>query len=159
MTSLNYYAPRCWLFGLLSSLSTNLYKLQSEHNAKEIKTKLLRLSMGEHHSLAERINSLDQGTRQLVLDSLQDLVDIIIPISMMNVIEIDAMWVGVAGIFTSVLGGISVYQKQKYCMNITFLGMSRLSMQLFKKHNKQRPRFLFCCCIMLMGNPGLMVTC
>jgi peroxisomal biogenesis factor 11 (PEX11) len=126
VTSLNYYAPRCWLFGLLSSLLTNLYKLQSEHNAKEIKNKLLRMSMDEHHSLAERINSLDQytctriithlcdrGARQLVLDTLQDLVDTIIPISMMGVIDIDAMWVGMAGMFTSILGGMSVYQKQK----------------------------------------------
>lgn len=55
-----------------------------------------------------------------MLDSLQDLVDIVIPVSMMGIVDIDAMWVGVAGIFTSVLGGISVYQKQKYCTNDTF---------------------------------------
>lgn len=106
---MNYWAPRFWLGGLLCSLLTNLYRLQQAHAAT-----CLRVSSANIRSFAtEVLREMDDGTRQTAVDALQDLVDLVIPVSMLGVVEVSPIIVGAAGTFTSLLGAASLLRTQK----------------------------------------------
>jgi hypothetical protein len=91
----NKNAPRLWLYGLLSSLSLNMYKIhrlhpQSLKSREEMKSLLVS-------------GAKDGCTRQVAKDALQDLVDLVIPLSLTGTIAVSPGVVGAAGTFTSCL--------------------------------------------------------
>lgn len=52
---------------------------------------------------------LDKEMRKLTKDALQDLIDLVIPLSLTGWVEASAGTVGLAGSITSLLGAASLY--------------------------------------------------
>lgn len=105
----NKNAPRLWFLGLISSLSMNLYKIHRLHpQLKATQFKELQNISG----LPAALKAVDTETRQAAKDALQDLVDLIIPLSLMGAIDVNAGVVGAAGTFTSILGITSLWPKK-----------------------------------------------
>ena len=103
---MNENAPRFWLLGLLSSLSLNLYKihrLQPQIQQSIVQQKFL--------DLEQVIKQTDEQTRQAAKDALQDLVDLIIPLSLMGTLQVSPGFVGLAGTFTSILSRTTLWPK------------------------------------------------
>ena len=93
----------------MCSLLTNLYRLQQAHAAN-----CRQLPSADIRSFAtEALREMDDETRQVAMDALQDLVDLVIPVSMLGVVEVSPIVVGAAGTFTSLLGGASLLRTQK----------------------------------------------
>jgi len=95
-------APRLWLLGLLSSLSLNLYKIHRMHPA-------CLKSCQEAKTLLDKGHE-NQATRQAIKDAVQDAVDLVIPLSLMEAVDVSPGVVGLAGTFTSCLGISSLLQ-------------------------------------------------
>lgn len=112
LESINKQAPRLWLFGILSSLALNLYKLQSIFERRQIH--LRQLLVGGHlQELGAKVKGLDEEGRKAAQSALSDMIDLIIPLSMLGFIDISPGVVGLAGTVTSILGAISLWPKQK----------------------------------------------
>jgi hypothetical protein len=62
--------------------------------------------------LCKLVHEADGETRQAAKDALQDLVDLIIPLSLMGTIPASPGVVGLAGTFTSILGLTTMWPKQ-----------------------------------------------
>jgi peroxin-11B len=92
----NRNAPRLWLFGLLSSLSMNLYRIHRLHpnclKSKEEAKALICKS------------ATDTATCQAAKDAIQDAADLVIPLSLMEAVDLSPGVVGMVGTFTSILG-------------------------------------------------------
>ena len=102
---INENAPRLWLLGLISSLSLNLYKI---HRLQPVLKKLPAISCGE---LRQIVKEADGETRQAAKDALQDLVDLVIPLSLMGSLQVSPGVVGAAGTFTSILSLTTLWPK------------------------------------------------
>ena len=100
----NENAPRLWLLGLISSLSLNLYKIQRLQP-------VLRKYPPKCDELCLAVKEADGATRQAAKDALQDLVDLIIPLSLSGMVEVSPGVVGAAGTFTSLLALSSIWPK------------------------------------------------
>ena len=96
-------APRLWLIGLLSSLAYNIYRAETHLKIciEEGKIK----SSPEFFSLIKD----DHALRNLLLEALQDLLDLIIPLSLSGMIEFSPGIVGLAGTITSILGSRNLW--------------------------------------------------
>lgn len=105
---INKYAPRLWLFGILSSLSLNLYKLQATFERRQVHLRKL-LVAGHLNELGEKLKGLDEEGKKVAQSALIDMIDVIIPLSMLGFIEISPGVVGLAGTITSVLGAASLW--------------------------------------------------
>lgn len=103
----NENAPRLWLLGLVSSLSMNLYKI---HRLQPVL--LQQRSQVNCKELCKILREADGATKQAAKDALQDLVDLIIPLSLMGTVQASPGVVGLAGTFTSILGLSSLWPKQ-----------------------------------------------
>lgn len=102
----NENAPRFWLLGLISSLSLNLYKihrLQPQIQQSVVQQKFL--------DLGQVVKQTDEQTRQAAKDALQDLVDLVIPLSLMGTLNVSPGVVGLAGTFTSILSLTTLWPK------------------------------------------------
>lgn len=109
MQIVNQNAPRLWLLGLVSSLSLNLYKIHRLHpQLKATQFKDLRQLSG----VPVALKAVDAETRQAAKDALQDLVDLIIPLSLMGVVDVSPGVVGLTGTFTSILGITTLWPKK-----------------------------------------------
>lgn len=102
----NENAPRLWLLGLVSSLSLNLYKI---HRLQPIMKKLPAVTGSE---LCQIIKEADGETRQAAKDALQDLVDLLIPLSLSGTLQLSPGVVGAAGTFTSILALTTMWPKK-----------------------------------------------
>lgn len=94
---INENAPRFWLLGLISSLSLNLYKIHRLHPQSMAALQL------KPAQLPQILKEIDGETRQVAKDALQDLVDLIIPLSLTGSLQVSPGVVGAAGTFTSIL--------------------------------------------------------
>lgn len=107
----NKNAPRLWFFGLASSLSLNLYKIHRQHPIlKNCSSKSNNYCID---GITELIKKADGEVCQSAKDALQDVVDLIIPLSLMGTVPASPGVVGLAGTFTSVLALTSIWPKQK----------------------------------------------
>jgi hypothetical protein len=93
----NENAPRLWLLGLVSSLSLNLYKI---HRLQPLLLQKCTVAPAE---LRQIVKEADGEMRQAAKDALQDLVDLIIPLSLTGSLQVSPGVVGAAGTFTSIL--------------------------------------------------------
>jgi len=100
---INANAPRLWLLGIAASLTVNLYKMEQNFLSRKIQLRMLMNgSIGAGHLL-------DREMSKLTRSALQDLIDLIIPLSIMGYINISASTVGLAGSITSVMGAMAIY--------------------------------------------------
>lgn len=102
----NENAPRLWLLGLVSSLSLNLYKI---HRLQP----LLQKRSVTTAELRKIVVEADGETRQAAKDALQDLVDLIIPLSLSGSVQVSPGVVGAAGTFTSILALTNLWPTNK----------------------------------------------
>lgn len=103
---INENAPRLWILGLISSLSMNLYKI---HRLQPLLRKLPTATCSE---LRQIVKEADGETRQAAKDALQDLVDLVIPLSLTGCLQVSPGVVGAAGTFTSILSLTTLWPKQ-----------------------------------------------
>lgn len=108
MLVINQNAPRLWFLGLVSSLSLNLYKIHRLH--PQLKATRFK-DLSQLSGVPAALTAVDAATRQAAKDALQDLVDLVIPLSLMGVIEASPGVIGLAGTFTSVLGITTLWPK------------------------------------------------
>ncbi len=105
VASINQNAPRLWLLGILASLLVNLYKIQKNFLQRQVEIRLL-LQGAPKEGLAKM---LDKEMRQVTRDALQDMIDLVIPLSMLGWIKASPGTVGLAGAITSVVGTDELY--------------------------------------------------
>lgn len=105
MGYINRHAPRLWLFGILASLMVNLHKMQKNFMERQITMKLL-VQGGPN---ASPFLLLDKEMRKVTKDTLQDLIDLVIPLSIIGWLDLSPGTVGLAGSITSLMGASSVY--------------------------------------------------
>ncbi|KAI9326717.1 peroxisomal biogenesis factor 11 [Obelidium mucronatum] len=99
-------AFKCWLLALVFSLTGDIYKLQLNSNKLALEEKVAASGKGEESAVAKKnIKSLQIERGKLWITTVQDGVDVILPASGLEYIQIDSGWVGLAGAFTSLLGG------------------------------------------------------
>ena len=104
MQVVNKNAPRLWFIGILASLLTNLYKVRCGYMQRVGGFSLL--TKAEPHGLS---SIMDVEMQRLTKDSLQDLIDLVIPLSLMDWIKVSSGTVGLAGSITSLMGATSIY--------------------------------------------------
>lgn len=107
MEWINRQAPRLWLLGILASLSVNLHKVQKNFLQRQMGTKLLV----QGAPVVTPSGMLDQEMRKLTKDTLQDLIDLVIPMSILGYVNVSSGTVGLAGSITSLMGAASIYPK------------------------------------------------
>jgi peroxin-11B len=99
----NDLAPRLWMIGLLASLAYNIYRAEIH----------LKISMeeGKIKSYSDLFDLLkdDSVLRNFLLEALQDLLDLVIPLSLSGMIEFSSGTVGLAGTITSLLGSRNLW--------------------------------------------------
>lgn len=105
MASINQTAPRLWFLGILASLVVNLHKIQKNFLQRQMEMRLL-LQGTPQGGLAK---VLDKEMRKVTRDALQDMIDLVIPLSLMGWIDVSAGTVGLAGAITSVMGAAAIY--------------------------------------------------
>ena len=95
---LSFYAPRCWAFGLSFSCLQSLFKLDEWWRRE----RAARVEAGG--SVKADIRSLKHREEGLKIASelAMDLIDLIIPLSMMGSLKVSPGFVGFAGTVTSV---------------------------------------------------------
>ena len=102
MNSINLQAPRLWLSGILASLAVNLHKMQLNFKARKAEMKI-------QNAEACALSLLDKDLRKITRDALQDLIDLVIPLSIVGWIDISPGTVGLAGSVTSLMGAAAIY--------------------------------------------------
>ena len=103
----NYYAPRFWAIGLLASASLNTRKLLSWRQES-----IARISAGTTVNAEFRRIAEDAQARVIAMDLVQDLLDLVIPLSLSGIVEVNQGVVGVCGTVTSVRAIGRLLQKQ-----------------------------------------------
>lgn len=100
MESINKEAPRLWLIGIMASLSVNLHKIQKNFLARKIDAKII---------MQGGTGSLDKEMKKVTKDAVQDLIDLVIPLSILGWVNVTPGTVGLAGTITSIMGAASLY--------------------------------------------------
>lgn len=100
MAWVNKQAPRLWLLGILSNLMVNLHRIQVNFQQRQFQLLTEPLSVTK---------VLDKEMRKLTKDALQDLIDLVIPLSLTGWVEASPGTVGLAGSITSLMGAVSLY--------------------------------------------------
>ena len=109
LAAINRQAPRLWLLGILSSLLVNLHRIHKTFTERKVQVHLL---LGGAPARPTEI--LWEGEmRKASKDALQDLIDLIIPLSLIGWISVSPGTVGLAGTVTSLLGASSLYPASK----------------------------------------------
>lgn len=96
-------APRLWLTGLAASFLYNIYRIELtlRENKEEGK-----LESGIFNAFYK-----DPLLQKCLVDAFQDLVDMIIPLSISGMISFDQGTVGAAGTITSIIGIVNLWPK------------------------------------------------
>lgn len=89
-----------------------MYKLQVNFEKRQIHLREL-VGRGSKGSLTEKLLGLDKETRKIVQSALSDLIDTVIPLSLVGLVDISPGVVGLAGTVTSVLGAVSLWPAPK----------------------------------------------
>jgi peroxin-11B len=97
---INMTAPRFWAIGLSASALLAAYKLHNWHQQHSSKK--------ENGSCVWKDIYKDKVARHLSLSLIQDVVDLVIPLSAMGAIDVSSGTVGLAGTITSLLGAYSL---------------------------------------------------
>lgn len=120
---INKHAPRLWLLGIASSLALNLYKVQGNFEKRQVHLRQL-LGRGSVSDIAGQFVALDKCDRvalslaltphfreskKTVQAAVQDMIDLVIPLSLTGFLDVSPGMVGLAGTITSVLGAISIW--------------------------------------------------
>jgi hypothetical protein len=87
-------------------LSLNLYKIHRLQPALTLQSR--KISPADLRKIAVEA---DGETRQVAKDALQDLVDLLIPLSLSGTLQLSPGVVGAAGTFTSILALTSLWPK------------------------------------------------
>ena len=104
MADINKHAPRLWLVGILASLMVNLHKMQQNFMQRQVQAKLL-----VQGAPAGGKALLDKEMQKVTRDTLQDLIDLTIPLSIVGWLDLSPGTVGLAGSITSLMGAASLY--------------------------------------------------
>jgi len=96
---INKQAPRLWLLGIVSNLMINLHKIHLNYHS-------ISLLSGLHKN-----QEAEGELRKASKDAVQDMIDLIIPLSLMGWISVSPGTVGLAGSITSLMGALSLYPK------------------------------------------------
>ena len=115
LPKLNRIASFLWLFGLMCSLTIDIYKLDRlarEHVQQLAKTPISRpidsSSAGKYDkSITPKSTEMDQQMINVLLDFTRDFLDIFIPGSALNYVKLEPGVVGLLGTASSLIG---VYQ-------------------------------------------------
>ncbi|KAJ3023177.1 UNVERIFIED_CONTAM: Peroxisomal membrane protein PMP27 [Siphonaria sp. JEL0065] len=102
---INTNAFKCWLFALVFSLVGDLYKLKI--NTRKIEVEKRNASAGKGEESKKNVKSLNEERGKLWIATVQDAVDLVLPLSGLEYIQVESGIVGLAGAFTSLLGGYS----------------------------------------------------
>ncbi|KAJ3022328.1 UNVERIFIED_CONTAM: Peroxisomal membrane protein PMP27 [Siphonaria sp. JEL0065] len=101
-------AFKCWLLALVFSLTGDVYKLNMNSRKLAIEERVARAGKGDESVLAKKnIKALLAERGKLWITTVQDGVDIVLPASGLEYINMESGLVGLAGAFTSLLGGYS----------------------------------------------------
>lgn len=100
----NDLAPRLWLTGLVASLLCNLYRAEYHFKDAFEEGKIKDASGGFVKMLKH-----DSIFQAHLLDALQDLLDMCIPLSLSNMYQFSQGAVGLAGTVTSLMGARSLW--------------------------------------------------
>ncbi|PJF16785.1 Pex11p [Paramicrosporidium saccamoebae] len=101
MAWINAQAPRLWLLGILSSLGVNLHKIQKNFSQRQFHLMVQSAPMG-----------LDKEMKKTTKDTVQDLIDLIIPMSLLGYVNVSSGTVGLAGSITSLMSAASIYPRE-----------------------------------------------
>ncbi|KAI8806511.1 peroxisomal biogenesis factor 11 [Cladochytrium replicatum] len=93
-----------WLLALATSILGNAHKLRLNAIKLELEGKSLRKSPKDETSV-KAIRALKSERSKLVLATVQDSLDSLIPISALEYVNIESGYVGLIGAITSALGG------------------------------------------------------
>lgn len=104
MERINYHAPRLWFLGIVASLLTNLHRIQLSYHQRQVGQLLGTRASKELIS--------DRELKKVCKDALQDLIDLVIPLSLMGWVDITPGTVGLAGAITSLMGASSLYPRE-----------------------------------------------
>lgn len=108
MTSINKNAPRLWLFGILSNLTINLQKIQKNFNSRQLHEKLRK----EGAPSVMNAMVLDREMRSACQGAIQDMIDLLIPLSILGWLNLSPGTIGLAGSITSIMGASNIYPEK-----------------------------------------------
>jgi hypothetical protein len=91
------------MIGLLASLAYNIYRAETH-----IKICIEEGKIRSSHEFISLVKD-DHALRNFFLEALQDLIDLIIPLSLSGMIEFSPGTVGLAGTVTSILGSRNLW--------------------------------------------------
>ena len=100
----NDLAPRLWLTGLIASVLYNLYRAESHFKEAMSEGKIKDFSGGFLKMVQH-----DPIFQSHLLDALQDLLDMTIPLTLSNMYTFSQGTVGLAGTITSLMGARSLW--------------------------------------------------
>ncbi|KAJ3392674.1 Peroxisomal membrane protein PMP27 [Entophlyctis sp. JEL0112] len=99
-------AFKCWLAALLFSLVGDVYKLQMNARKLAIEQRIANNGKPEEVATAKKnIRALLAERGKMWIATVQDSVDVILPTAGLEYLQIESGFVGLAGAFTSLLGG------------------------------------------------------
>lgn len=101
---INDLAPRLWLTGLIASLLYNLYQAECHFKDAFEEGKVKDASSG-----LVKMVKYDPIFQSHLLDALQDLLDMCIPLTLSNMYPFSQGTVGLAGTITSLMGARSLW--------------------------------------------------
>lgn len=96
---INEQAPRLWLLGIVSNLMINLHKIHRTYHSISLLSGTCKSREAEYE------------LRKASKDAIQDMIDLIIPLTLMGWISVSPGTVGLAGSITSLMGALSLYPK------------------------------------------------
>ncbi|KAJ3060750.1 Peroxisomal membrane protein PMP27 [Podochytrium sp. JEL0797] len=104
-------ANQSWLMALLFSLVGDIYKLHMNHKKLVIERKVAHQAPGKDESVQAKktVKALLVERRKVAIATVQDSVDLLLPTSGLEYIQVESGVVGLAGAFTSLLGGCEFF--------------------------------------------------
>ncbi|KAJ3299896.1 Peroxisomal membrane protein PMP27 [Borealophlyctis nickersoniae] len=99
---------KCWLIALIASSIGNMHRLRMNSLRLQHEGKLLRAarSKGVPDAEAEKVvKTLKTERRKIMTSTLQDGLDLLLPASGLEYVNIESGIVGLIGAFTSIMGG------------------------------------------------------
>lgn len=104
---INTNAARCWFLGLLFAVCADLYRLRNNLQRLSILSKANAVGagkMGDEDALKKEVATLRKEQQKIVLECIQDSLDLIIPGSILEYINVSQGVVGLVGTVTSIIG-------------------------------------------------------
>ena len=105
--SINTHAARCWFIGLLFAVTADLYRLRNNMQRIEV----LEKAKSTEDALKKELATLKKEQSKILLETVQDGLDLIIPGSILEYFKVDQGVVGLAGTITSLIGFQAAWPK------------------------------------------------